>query len=421
MRPSSSRSEIGRRAGTVVFAGVFSRGDVAREVSDWAWLQAMLDVEAALSRALCRAGLASAEAARAITEAARADSFDLRELGAASAATGNPVPALVKALAAAVPEEARAAVHLGATSQDVLDTAMMLLTKRAGPIVLSDLAGAADACALLAQRHRGSVMVGRTLLQQAVPITFGLKAAGWLEALGQTRLRLSDVVRHRLPVQFGGAAGTLGSLGARGIDVAHLLAEELDLPEPVLPWHTFRMPIVDLAAALAGVSAVLGKIARDVTLLAQSEVAEVSEPFSPGRGASSAMAHKRNPVGAVAVLGCVRRAPGLLATLVAAAEQEHERAAGAWHAEWETLGDLIRLTGSAAAWIRELLGGLEVDTERMRANLDTARHVLSERHAPTLDPLDSLGSTQAWIDRALAAHEKRRTDDDEGSAREASK
>src|SRR5882672_2171567 len=259
-----------KRAGAEIFAGVFSRGDVAREVSDTAWLQAMLDVEAGLSRALCRAGLASVEATRAIAAAARAESFDVGELGAASAATGNPVPALVRALGAAVPEDARAAVHRGATSQDVLDTAMMLLAKRAVPIVLEDLAKAADACAALAQRHRGTVMVGRTLLQQAAPITFGLKAAGWLAALDQARSRLSDVVRTRLPIQFGGAAGTLAPLGDRGVEIAHLLAEELDLLEPVLPWHTARLPIVDLAAALAGASAVLGKIARDVTLLAQS-------------------------------------------------------------------------------------------------------------------------------------------------------
>lgn len=385
-------------------------------MSDTAWLQAMLDVEAALSRALCQAGLASAEAAQAITAAASADAFDLGELGAASATTGNPVPALVHALSAAVPAEARAGVHLGATSQDVLDTAMMLLARRAGPVVLADLASAADSCALLAERHRTTVMVGRTLLQQAVPITFGLKAAGWLHALDQAHSSLSHVIRRRLPIQLGGAAGTLGSLGASGVDVARLLAAELDLAEPVLPWHTFRLPIVDLAAALASVSVVLGKIARDVTLLAQSEVAEVKEPFSPGRGGSSTMPHKRNPVGAVAVLGCVRRVPGLLATLVAAAEQEHERAAGAWHAEWETLSDLIRLTGSAAAWLREVLGGLEVDAERMRANLDAGRKLLSEGLAATLDPLHSPGSTQAWIDRAIAAHEKRQTGD-EGSAR----
>src|SRR5260221_705299 len=380
MKPSSSPSE---RAGSDLFAGVFSRGDVAREVSDAAWLRAMLDVEAALSRALARAGLASAKAADAVAVAARTARFDVADIGAKAALTGNPIPRLVELLAAAAPEGAEA-LHVGATSQDIIDTAMMLLAKRAAPVLLADLAKAADAAASLAERHRASLMAGRTLLQQALPITFGLKAATWLVALDEARARLSEVARTRLCVQLGGAAGTLASLGDRGAGVAFLLADELGLVVPVLPWHTMRLPIVELSAALAGAASVLGKIARDITLLAQSEIAEVREATSPGRGGSSTLPHKRNPVAAVAILGCTRRVPGLLSTLVSASEQEHERAARAWHAEWETFADLLRLVGSAAALCQDLLGGLEVDVARLRANLDASGELPLSEHLTTL-------------------------------------
>lgn len=231
-------------------------------------------------------------------------------------------------------------------------------------------------------------MSGRTLLQQAVPVTFGLVAAGWLTGIDEARQELRRVRETRLAVQFGGAAGTLASLGDAGPAVAALLADELGLRLPVLPWHTDRLRIIELAAALAGASAVLGKIARDVTLLAQSEIAEVHEGAgAASRGGSSAMPHKRNPVAAVVILGCTRRAPGLLATLAACAEQEHQRAAGAWHAEWQTLADLLRLTGSAASWAAELLAGLQVDAARMRANLDAAAGLpMAEQVAAELGP-----------------------------------
>jgi len=244
-------------------------------------------------------------------------------------------------------------------------------------------------------------MTGRTLLQQAVPVTFGLVAAGWLTGLDEARAGLDRVRSGRLAVQFGGAAGTLASLGADGPRVAALLAGELGLPLPVLPWHTDRLRIVEVAASCAGAAAVLGKIARDVTLLAQSEVAEVREGepevaevregARPGagtrRGGSSAMPHKRNPVAAIAILGCTRQVPGLLATLTAAAEQEHQRAAGAWHSEWEPFSGLLRLTGSAASWGAELLDGLTADPARMRANLDAAGGFpLAERVSGLLTP-----------------------------------
>ncbi len=275
-----------------------------------------------------------------------------------------------------------------------MDCAAMLIARSVLDGVLSDLAQAAAAAARLAAAHRGTLMIGRTLLQQAVPVTFGLVAAGWLTSIDEARQGLARVRHERLASQLGGAAGTLASLGAAGPGVAEMLAQELGLALPVLPWHTDRLRIVELAAALAGAAAALGKIARDVTLLAQSEVAEVREGdgAAPGddqaaRGGSSAMPHKRNPVAAVVILGCTRQVPGLLATLTAAAEQEHQRAAGAWHAEWEPLSDLLALVGSAASWAAQLLAGLQVDAGRMRANLDAARGLpLAENAARLLAP-----------------------------------
>jgi 3-carboxy-cis,cis-muconate cycloisomerase len=379
-----------------LFGGVFARGGV--EAGDAAWLQAMLDAEAGLARALDRAGLAPAGAGKAVTAAARAGNFDPNELGGLAALTGNPVPGLARALARQVPQTAASAVHRGATSQDIVDTAAMLLAKRAIEVIQADLARAADAAAGLAAAHRASIMIGRTLLQQAVPVTFGLVAAGWLTGLDEARTGL-DSVGPRLAVQFGGAAGTVASLGQAGQRVAALLAEELGLAVPVLPWHTNRLRMIDLGTALARVTAALGKIARDVTLLAQSEVGELSEggppearrndpqaaaAASPRRGGSSAMPHKRNPVASIAILGCTKQVPGLLATLAAASEQELQRAAGAWHAEWEPLTALLRLTGSASSWAADLLPGLVVDTSRMAANLAATKGLPLAEHVSSL-------------------------------------
>jgi len=385
-----------------LFGGVFARGGV--EAGDAAWLQAMLDAEAGLARALERAGLAPAGAGQAVTAAARAGNFDPNELGGLAALTGNPVPGLARALARQVPQTAASAVHRGATSQDIVDTAAMLLAKRAIEVIQADLARAAGAAAGLAATHRASIMIGRTLLQQAVPVTFGLVAAGWLTSLDEARAGL-DSVGPRLAVQFGGAAGTVASLGEAGQRVAALLAEELGLAVPVLPWHTNRLRMIDLGTALARVAAALGKIARDVTLLAQSEVGELSEgagagagqrsadqpgagqqvpAASPRRGGSSAMPHKRNPVASIAILGCTKQVPGLLTTLAAASEQELQRAAGGWHAEWEPVTALLRLTGSASSWAADLLPGLVVDTSRMAANLAATKGLPLAEHVSSL-------------------------------------
>ncbi len=394
-----------------LFGGVFARGGV--EVGDTAWLQAMLDVEAGLARALERAAMAPAGSGEAVTAAAQAANFEVDELGELAGLTGNPVPGLARELARRVPQPAVSTVHRGATSQDIVDTAAMLLARRAIDVILADLARAADAAAGLAAEHRATIMIGRTLLQQAVPVTFGLVAAGWLTSLDETRAGLVAVSSGRLAVQFGGAAGTLAALGDQGSRVAALLADELGLALPLLPWHTDRLRIIDVGAALARTTAALGKIARDVTLLAQSEVGEVSEgpaaqgvrgpaarpgsqglatqgpgpagPASaPRRGGSSAMPNKHNPVASIAILGCTKQVPGLLATLVASGEQELQRAAGAWHAEWEPLTALLRLTGSASYWAGELLSGLTVDTSRMAANLAATKGLPLAEHVTSL-------------------------------------
>jgi len=391
-----------------LFGGVFARGGPVAD--DAAWLRAMLAAEAGLARALERAGLAPPGAGAAVTAAAaRADDLDIAELSWSSALTGNPVPGLARALTRLVADpEARAAVHHGATSQDIMDTAAMLLARDAIDAALADLSRAGDAAARLADSHRGSLMIGRTLLQQAVPVTFGVVAAGWLSGVDAAIAGLVSVRDTRLAAQFGGAAGTLASLGADGPRVKALLAREVGLADPPLPWHTERLRIIDVATAMTRVTATLGKVARDVTLLAQTEVGEVSEgtggtgmpptegagAAAPRRGGSSAMPNKNNPVAAVAILGCARQVPGLLATLVASAEQEHQRAAGAWHAEWQPLSHLLELAVSAAAWSRDLLEHLQVDTGRMAANLAAANgYPLAERVTAVLR--DALGAPRA--------------------------
>ena len=456
-----------------LFDGVLARGEVREATSDRAWLQAMLDVEAALARAEARAGLFPPAIADEIGRACHAEHFDVAALGRAAAATGNPVPALVRALTAQVGGVGGGEVHRGATSQDILDTAAMLIARRALLPLSADLDGAARAAARLTERHRQTLMAGRTLLQQALPITFGLKAAGWLSALDGAAARLEEIARSQLAVQLGGAAGTLASLGTAGPAVMGFLGEELGLAVPLLPWHSSRERVAALAAALGVAAGAMGKVARDVTLLAQTEVgeahegdrAEASAPSASAegqapsrRGGSSTLPHKHNPIAAVSATACAARAPGLVATLLAAMVQEHERAAGAWHAEWRPLNDLMVTVGSAAAWLRDCLERLTVDEGRMRANLGATHglllservtaalaphvgrlvahdlvtdacaeaaaaprplaEVLAARPAITawlspleidvlLDPSDYLGSTQLFIDRALRVHAAR--------------
>jgi 3-carboxy-cis,cis-muconate cycloisomerase len=389
MKPSSSRSDG-------LFDGILARGGVPAAVSDDAWLAAMVAVEAALALASAEAGAIPGDAAAAIAAACEGLDSDPGALGRDATAHGTPVVPLVAAIRAALPDDVAAYVHRGATSQDVLDTAAMLVSRDACAIILSDVDGAADAAAGLAAAHRDTPMIGRTLLQQAVPVTFGLTAAGWLAGLDGA----ADGLRRLRPaVQLGGAAGTLAGLGAAGPAVAAGMASRLGLDTPALPWHTERTRVTTLASALGVAAGALGKPARDVTLLTQNEVGEVSEG-SPG--GSSAMAHKHNPVAAVSALACAAQAPGLVATLLAAAVQEHQRGAGTWQAEWRPLRELLVAVGSAASWVRACLTGLEVHPEVMRATLDRAG---DHREAGATEPLGNAGS---FVDAALAAHALRR-------------
>jgi 3-carboxy-cis,cis-muconate cycloisomerase len=359
---------------------------VPAEISARAWLQAMLDAEAALARAHARAGLISDDDASAIGAACDADRYDAAAIGEEAAKTGNPVVPLVTALTDGVEGPAAGHVHSGATSQDILDTAAMLVARRALEPLLDDLEAAADAAAALAGEHRETVMAGRTLMQQALPISFGLKAAGWLVGLDEAAARLRDVRSTRLAAQLGGAAGTLASLEASGPEVVALYAEELGLDEPVLAWHTIRTRPAELAGALGAAAGVIAKVGRDVVLMAQTEVGEVREGV-PGRGGSSTLPHKRNPVAAISAVASAMRAPALVASLLAAMAHEHERAAGPWHAEWRPFCELLEATGSGAAWLRDCLEHLEVDAERMRANLElTHGALLAERVTTALAP-----------------------------------
>lgn len=363
MKPSSSSSEHTTGG---LFDEVLAAGDVRVATADPAWLAAMLEAEAALARCQAALGLVPTPAADAIVAACTPDRYDVASLAAAAAGPGNPVLPLVRALRGQVPPETARYVHSGATSQDILDTAAMLVAYRALAPLLSDLDGAAAAAGRLARSHRDTPAAGRTLLQQAVPVTFGLRAAGWRVALREAAAGLERVRARRLAAQLGGAAGTLDAWGDAGPELVRRYATALGLAAPVLPWHTDRTRIAELAGALATAAGACGKIARDVTLLAQSEVGEVVEA-APGD--SSVMPHKRNPVAAVATLAAAGSAPGLAATLYATQVQEYERAAGAWHAEWRPLRELLVTTGSAAHWLRQCLTGLTVNEAAVAANL----------------------------------------------------
>lgn len=373
---------------------------VESAVSDTAWLQAMLDAEAALARAQARCGTVPTAAAAVITDAARAEHLEVRELALAARETANPVVGLVKALTAVVAAESPQAaeyVHRGSTSQDVFDTGAMLVAARSLRLIGADLRAVADALADLAAAHRDTVMVGRTLALHAVPTTFGLKAAGWRQLVLEAVERLERVMDSGLPVSLGGAAGTLaGYLQYAGPDrdpaavlddLVSAFADECQLAVPVLPWHTLRTPVADLGAVLAHTAGALGKIAADVLVLTRTEIAEVAEPSAAGRGASSAMPHKRNPVLATLIRSAAVQVPALASVLAQCLAAEDERPAGLWQAEWQPLRECLRLTGGAAHTAVELVRGLTVHQDRMRANLGmTGGRIVSERLTALLAP-----------------------------------
>jgi len=381
----------------VLFRPIFVPQRFREATGGRAWLQAMLDAEGALAAAEARAALIPREAAQAIASRCDAALFDPEEIGEEGKAAGNPVPPLVRALTAAVSEvseDAARHVHKGATSQDITDTAAMLVARRALDLLVAELDGITAACARLADAHRDTLMAGRTLLQQALPTTFGLKAAGWLVSVLEARGRLLEVRSSRLAAQLGGAAGTLASLGGSGPSVLGEFARELDLAEPALPWHTDRTRVAELGGALLLVAGVLAKISLDVILLSQTEFAEVAEPPGEGRGGSSTLPHKRNPILSVSAAASARRVQDLSRTLGAAMAGEHERAAGAWHSEWEALSDALALTGGAAAAVREVTEGLEVYPEKMRVNLDATGGLLLAESVTTA-AAESLGRLEA--------------------------
>ncbi|MEW1924835.1 3-carboxy-cis,cis-muconate cycloisomerase [Streptomyces sp. NPDC088360] len=386
---------------------------------DTAFLRAMLDAEAALTRAQATVGMAPAQAATDVAAAADAGRFDVRDVALRARGGGNPVIPLVADLTAAVPADAAPYVHRGATSQDIMDTAMMLVARRTLDLILADLTRTEAALARLASEHRNTVMPGRTLTQHAVPTTFGLKAAGWRSLVLDARDRVRSV-RDTLPAQLGGAAGTLAAFeayagtsrpgtsadaGGLGERLVSAYARHLRLAGPALPWHTLRTPIADLAAALAFTAGALGKAATDVLTLSRTELGELSEGSG---GGSSAMPHKANPVRSTLVAAAARRAPALAATLHASMAAEDERPAGAWHAEWEALRDLLRTVGGASHHAAELAEHLRVHPEVMREHLGlTHGLIVSERLTAELAPL--LGRARA---KELLTSAARRTRDE---------
>ncbi|MEU0724707.1 3-carboxy-cis,cis-muconate cycloisomerase [Streptomyces sp. NPDC006140] len=375
----------------------------ASATSDEAYLRALLDAEAALTRAQAALGLAPAEAATAVTGAAGSGGFDVQSLAGRARAGGNPVIPLVADLTKAVGDTYGPYVHRGATSQDIMDTATMLVAARTLDLLLADLDRTAQALSRLAAEHRDTAMPGRTITQHAVPTTFGLKAAGWRSLVLDARDRV-QAVRASLPAQLGGAAGTLAAFGAYGADDPTALpvayARELGLRAPDLPWHTLRTPVADLAGCLAFTAGALGKVAVDVLTLSRTEIAEVAEGSG---GGSSAMPHKSNPVRSTLLVSAARRAPQLAATLYGSLAAEDERPAGAWHAEWEPLRDLLRLAGGAARDAAELAEGLRVRPEAMREHLDlTGGSIVSERLSAELAPVLGRAGAKELLTRLAA-------------------
>ncbi|MBJ9976868.1 3-carboxy-cis,cis-muconate cycloisomerase [Pseudomonas sp. S75] len=443
-----------------LFDAYFTAPAMRAIFSDQGRLQGMLDFEAALARAEASVGLVPHTAVPAIEAACKAERYDVQALAQAIAVAGNSAIPLVKALgrvvATGVPEAERY-VHLGATSQDVMDTGLVLQLRDALALVEEDLAGLAEALSRQALQHADTPLVGRTWLQHATPVTLGMKLAGVLGALTRHRQRLREVRPRLTCLQFGGASGSLAALGSKALPVAEALAAQLHLSLPEQPWHTHRDRLVEFASVLGLVAGSLGKFGRDVSLLMQTEAGEVFEPSAPGKGGSSTMPHKRNPVGAAVLIAAATRVPGLLSTLFAAMPQEHERSLGLWHAEWETLPEICCLVSGALRQARIIVDGLEVDAERMRRNLDLtqglvlaeavsivlaqrlgrdkAHHLLETccrravaegRHLRAvlgedaevagqlsaeeldrlLDPAHYLGQARVWVARAVAEHQR---------------
>ncbi len=373
--------------------------------SDSSILQSMLDFEVALARAEAKVGVVPQSALAQIEAAAKAEDFDIATLASAALAAGTlsiPVVSALTKKVAARDSEAAGFVHWGATSQDVADTAMVLLLKKAQVILQHDLSELEQSLARLSEEHANTVMLGRTLLQAAPPITFGLKAAGWLSAVRRGHQRMQEAFREALVLQFGGASGTLAALGDKGVAVAELLAAELGLSVPDGPWHTQRDRFAALLCACGVLAGSLAKMAKDVSLLCQNEVGEVSEPRQEGRGGSSTMPHKQNPVGSVVTLASNQRVASNVAAFLSCMAQEHERAAGAWQAEWPIIGAVMQGTGLAAASMAKVAQGMTVDEERMRENINaTNGAIFAEKAMMLLAPKLGRGEAKKVLEGAV--------------------
>jgi 3-carboxy-cis,cis-muconate cycloisomerase len=449
---------MNERPGNQLFDAYFTARDMREVFCDQGRVQAMLDFESALARAEATVGLIPQTAVAPIQAACRAGLYDFAALGEAIATAGNSAIPLVKALGkqiAATDAYAERYVHLGATSQDVMDTGLVLQLRRALELIESDLAQLGAILSTQAERYAATPLAGRTWLQHATPVTLGMKISGWLGAVTRSRQRLQELKPRLLVLQFGGASGTLAALGDQALPIAQALAKELQLGLPDQPWHTQRDRLVEFGSVLGLIAGSLGKLGRDVSLLMQTEAGEVFEPSAPGKGGSSTMPHKRNPVGAAVLIGAATRVPGLISTLFSAMPQEHERSLGLWHAEWETLPEICCLVSGSLKQALLMAAGLEVDAERMTRNLDltqglvlaeavsivlaqrvgrdTAHHVLEQcckravaqqRHLRAvlgeepqvtaqlsgaeldhlLNPAHYLGQARTWVERAVAEH-----------------
>lgn len=378
---------------------------LAEVFSDSSILQTMLDFEVALARSEARIGIVPKSAADRIAAAANASEFDIGALSRGMFRAGTPGIPLVKALTekvrAAAPEAA-GWVHWGATSQDVADTALVLLLKRAQTVIAGDIYRLERALTRLSEQHRATVMLGRTLMQAAPPVTFGLKVAGWLGALSRSNKRLESAFDETMILQFGGASGTLASLGDKGTVVARTLSEELGLRCPEAPWHAHRDRLAHLVCCCGVLTGSLGKMARDISLLMQTEVAEVAEPGGEGRGGSSTMPHKRNPIACALTLAAAERVPGSVASFLSAMVQEQERAVGGWQSEWPTVASIVQSTGVAASSMAEVAEGLSVDPVRMRQNIaNTKGLIFAERAMMLLAAELGRGTAHKLLEDAL--------------------
>lgn len=383
----------------MIYDQLFCYPELEQILSDESRVAGMLRFEAALAMAEARFGVIPEGSARKIAERCRADQFDLAAIATEAARAGNIAIPLVNMLTEAVASDDKQAarfVHWGATSQDAIDTGLVLQLRDALDLIAKDMATLSETLAALVNTHRKTVMVARTWMQQALPTTFGFVAAGWLDAVLRQRRRLNEILPRVLSLQFGGAVGTLAALREHGPKVASALASELNLTLPAIPWHAHRDRTSEAASFFGLLTGTLGKIARDISLHTQTEVGELFEPGGEGRGGSSTMPHKRNPVTGATVLSAATRVPALVGTMISAMPQEQQRGLGDWHAEWETLPEIIRLSGGALRHLVEMLPNLRVDAERMQKNLELTNGLIFAEPV-TMALADRMGKAPAHL------------------------